>query len=52
MKDKKIAKITSNDSVEMLYIPKSIRETLGFKKGTYVKMEIDGDKLVIQKVVL
>jgi AbrB family looped-hinge helix DNA binding protein len=48
----KIAKITSNDSTEMIYIPKSIRETLNLRKGTYVILRVKGRKLIVEPLSL
>jgi AbrB family looped-hinge helix DNA binding protein len=44
--------VTSNDGVEMLYIPKIFREKLGLRKGTYVKVYEDAGKLVIEPLKL
>ena len=44
----KVAKITFNDSVELIYILKAIKEALNLRKGTYVKLKVEGNKLVIE----
>lgn len=44
----KIAKITSNDSTELIYIPKLIREALNLRKGTYVILKVKGRKLIVE----
>jgi len=46
----KVSKVTSNDSTELIYIPKQIREALGLKKGTYVIMRVESGRLVIEKL--
>jgi AbrB family looped-hinge helix DNA binding protein len=52
MNDIKIAKITSNDSTELIYIPKSIREALNLRKGTYVVLKVKGRKLIVEPLSL
>lgn len=48
----KIVKVTSNDNTEMIYIPKAIRERLGLRKGVYVKLYVDGNRLVVEPLEL
>jgi hypothetical protein len=44
------AKITSNDSQEMLYLPQLLRK-FGFKKGVMVLLKIDSKgRLVVEKI--
>ena len=43
----KIAKITSNDGVELIYLPKAIREALNLRKGRYVKLVVEDGRLVV-----
>jgi AbrB family looped-hinge helix DNA binding protein len=52
MGDVRIARITSNDHTELLYIPKAIKERLNLRKGTYVKLYIEGKRLVIEPLEL
>ena len=47
-KIKIVRKISSNDSVPILYIPKAIREELKLTKGTYVKLIVEGKRLVVE----
>jgi AbrB family looped-hinge helix DNA binding protein len=47
-----VVKVSSNDSVPLIYIPKEVRETLGLMKGTYAKLTIKDGKLVIEKLNL
>ncbi|GEM_PF-5041173 len=48
----KISKVTSNDSHEMIYIPKEIVRHLGFKKGTKIifKLDTKNGRLIIEKL--
>ena len=48
----KIAKVTSNDSTELIYIPKAIREKLGLRKGRYVKLIVEGKRLIAEPLEL
>jgi len=48
----KIVKVTSNDSTELIYIPKSIKEALNLRKGTYVILKVEGGKLVVEPLTL
>jgi AbrB family looped-hinge helix DNA binding protein len=48
----KIAKVTSNDHTEMIYIPKEFREALNLRKGMYVKLFIEGRRLIIEPLEL
>jgi len=48
----KVVKVTSNDSTELIYIPKSIREALNLRKGTYVILRVQGRKLVVEPLPL
>lgn len=52
MAEVKIVKVTSNDTTELIYIPKEIRESLKLYKGTYVKMSIEGNRLIIEPLAL
>lgn len=45
-----IVKVTSNDSVELIYLPKAIREALDLRKGCYVVMRVRGKSLVLEKI--
>jgi AbrB family looped-hinge helix DNA binding protein len=49
---KRIVKVTSNDSTELIYIPKAIREALNLRKGTYVKLIVDGKRLIVEPIQL
>jgi AbrB family looped-hinge helix DNA binding protein len=44
--------VTSNDTTELIYIPKAIREKLNLKKGTYVKLYVEGQRLIIEPLEL
>jgi AbrB family looped-hinge helix DNA binding protein len=48
----KIVKVTSNDSTELIYIPKAVKQALNLRKGTYVKLSIVGKKLVVEPLEL
>jgi AbrB family looped-hinge helix DNA binding protein len=48
----KIVKVTSNDSTELIYIPKSIKEALNLRKGTYVVLKVKGRKLIVEPLSL
>jgi len=48
MQSVKIAKISSNGLVLMLYIPKTISKALGLSKGKYVKLYIQDGKLIVE----
>ena len=48
----KIAKVTSNYRNELIYIPKTVRERLGIRRGTYVKLYVEGRRLVIEPLEL
>jgi AbrB family looped-hinge helix DNA binding protein len=52
MNDVKIVKITSNDSTELIYLPKSIREALNLRKGTYVVLKVKGRRLIVEPLSL
>jgi AbrB family looped-hinge helix DNA binding protein len=52
MEKVRIAKITSNDHTEMIYIPKEFREALNLRKGMYVKLFIEGKRLIIEPLEL
>jgi len=46
----KTVKISSNDTVPMIYIPKDLRD-LGFEKGIKVLLSVDDQgRLVVEKV--
>ena len=48
----KICKISSNDTVPLIYLPKDIREILGLEKGIKVLLYVDESckRLVIEKL--
>mgnify|MGYP000686895665 CR=1 FL=1 len=48
----KVARVTSNGDMELIYIPKQICETLGLRRGTYVKMSVEDGKLVVEPLKL
>jgi AbrB family looped-hinge helix DNA binding protein len=48
----KIAKVTSNDSTELIYIPKEIRQALKLNKGVYVKLTVEGQRLIVEPLEL
>lgn len=48
----KVAKISSNDSTELIYIPKAIVKALGLRKGVYVKISVDGGRLIVEPLKL
>lgn len=52
MENIKVVKVTSNDTTELIYIPKSVKEKLGLRKGTYVKLIIEGGRLVVEPLKL
>ena len=50
----KTCKVSSNDSVPLIYLPKDVREILGLEKGVKVLLSVDEDrkKLIIEKLPL
>lgn len=48
----KVVRITSNDGTPLIYIPKDVRRALKLEKGTYVKMIIQDNKLIIEPLKL
>ena len=48
----KTVKISSNDSVPIIYVPKDVQKILGFQKGIKLLLLIDGEhkRLVIEKI--
>jgi AbrB family looped-hinge helix DNA binding protein len=52
MSEVKIVKVTSNDATELIYLPKSIREKLNLRRGTYVKMTVEGKRLIVEPLQL
>jgi len=48
----KIVKVSSNDTVPLVYLPKEVRERLDLEKGDKVIMyvDVDGSRLLIKKV--
>jgi len=44
-----LIKITSAGTIS---IPKDFRRYLGFQKGDYVKITVEGDRLVIKKATI
>jgi len=48
----KTVKISSNDSVPIIYVPKDVQKILGFEKGIKLLLLIDGEhkRLVIEKI--
>jgi len=48
----KVVKVSSNDTSEMIYLPKAIREALKLYKGTYVKLSIEGKRLIVESLEL
>ena len=46
----KVVKVSSNDTVPMIYLPKDIRELLGLKKGTYVVLRVEGQRLIVERL--
>jgi len=49
MSSEQLVKITAAGTIS---IPKDFRKFLEFQKGDYVKMVIDGDHLVVKKVII
>jgi AbrB family looped-hinge helix DNA binding protein len=47
-----VVKVSSNDSVPLIYIPKEVREALGLLKGVYAKLTIKDGKLIVEKLNL
>jgi AbrB family looped-hinge helix DNA binding protein len=47
-----IVKVSSNDSVPLIYIPKEVREALGLIKGVYAKLTVKDNKLIVEKLDL
>jgi len=49
-----IVKVSSNDSIPLIYFPKKIRESFGLKKGDYFAIFMDSTekRLILQKVEL
>jgi len=45
--EEKIVKISSNDSVPMIYLPKNIRKVLKLEKGVYVRLLAKDNKLIV-----
>ena len=48
-KEEQLIKITSTGTIS---IPKDFRRYLGLQKGDYVRISIDGERLVIKKVTI
>jgi len=48
----KIVKVSSNDGVELIYLPKVVREALGLRKGVYVKLSVQDGKLIVEPLKL
>jgi len=48
----KTVKISSNDTVPLIYLPKDIREILGFEKGVKILLYVDESckRLVVEKL--
>jgi len=48
----KVSKVTSNDKVLMVYLPKRAVEMLRWKKGVYVAMWVDrnNNRLILELV--
>lgn len=48
----KTVKISSNDTVPIIYVPKEIRQILGLRKGVKILLYVDHDlkHLVIEKI--
>jgi AbrB family looped-hinge helix DNA binding protein len=44
----KVAKVSSNDSTLLVYLPKAVCDALRLKKGSYVVLRIKDKKLVIE----
>ena len=44
-----LIKITSAGTIS---IPKDFRRYLGLQKGDYVKISVDGDRLIIKKAII
>ena len=49
MSNKQLVKITTAGTIS---IPKDFRKFLELQKGDYVKIIIDGDHLVVKKIVI
>jgi bifunctional DNA-binding transcriptional regulator/antitoxin component of YhaV-PrlF toxin-antitoxin module len=47
-----ICKISSNDTVPLIYLPKEVQEILGLRKGTKILLYVDEERkrLVIEKL--
>lgn len=48
----RIVKVTTNNTAALIYIPKAVREMLGLQKGTYVKLSVEGKRLVVEPLEL
>ena len=48
----RISKVSSNDSVPLIYLPKKAVERIGLRKGDYVVLATDGRRLIIEKLEL
>ena len=48
----KTVKISSNDSVPIIYVPKDVQKILGFEKGVKLLLYVDEDckRLVVEKL--
>jgi len=48
----KTCKVSSNDTVPLIYLPKDIRRILDLEKGTKILLYVDEDqkKLIIEKL--
>ena len=48
----KVAKITSNDSWPLLYLPKKVIKALGLRRGVEVKlfMDIENGRLIVERL--
>ena len=44
----KVAKVSSNDSALLVYIPKTVCSELGLRRGSYVMLKVENGKLIIE----
>jgi len=48
----RVAKVTSNDTTPLIYLPKAIREALSLRKGDYVKLTVENGRLIVEPLKL
>jgi bifunctional DNA-binding transcriptional regulator/antitoxin component of YhaV-PrlF toxin-antitoxin module len=46
----KVVKVTSNNRVCLIYLPKQVVAQLGLIKGVYLKLVVDGKKVILEPI--